>query len=501
MRYLLIIFCLCLFQIKVGAQSSFNVVDFGAIADGKTVNTAAMQKAIDAANKKGGIVVVPKGVFLTGSIYLKSNVELNLQEGAVLLGSTSLKDYQKGRWYALLLAKNEKNISLTGKGIIDGQGAALAADVLRLVQEGSIIDPLSHNRPDEKNRPQIIEFTSCDNIRIKDITLKNAACWVEVYNKCSNLTIDNLTVESTAYWNNDGMDIVDCDKVKISNCNINSADDGICLKSSDPKELCQNVEITNCKLRTSASALKFGTPSQGGFKNIVARGLYVYDNYRTAIALEMVDGGVLQDIRITDVIAKNSGGALFIRLGQRKKEKDPGVVKNVYIGNIKAEVPLSKPDSGYAFEGHYKKGPHNAFPSVIAGLPGFTIDDITLENIEIDFSGASGKEIAVLGLDKLKDIPEKEGDYPEYSMFGELPAWGFYIRHASGIKMKNVKLSYKEKDTRPAIVCDDVKGLDIDALTVKSMDELPVIYLNNVKKDNLTNIILPVKDKKAIIKN
>lgn len=222
---------------KTTDQEEFNILDYGAVADGNTLNTAAIQRAIDSAYKsKNGRVIIPQGKFLSGSLILKSNVELHLQEKAVLLGTTDPSAYKKiNRWVALILADGERNISITGKGIIDGQGREIALNIDSLYYVGEL-DPKHYNkrrkRPNENVRPQSIEMVQCSNVKISGITIKDAASWVQSYELCNNVIIDSITVDSDAYWNNDGIDIIDSRNVSITNCFVNSADDGICLKSS-----------------------------------------------------------------------------------------------------------------------------------------------------------------------------------------------------------------------------------------------------------------------------
>ena len=456
------------------AQKS--IVDFGAIADGKTLNTTAIQSAIDNCFAKGGgKVIVPKGVFLTGTIVLKTGVNLHFTEGAILLGSSRREDYQKNDWFALILAKNQKNIKITGKGIIDGQGKLLAEDVTRLWKAGVLKNVKPHNRPDENHRPQIIEMTDCQGITIENVTIKNAACWVQTYHNCKNLTLNKVRVESTAYWNNDGIDIVDCQKVRIKNCFINSADDGICLKSQGIKKRCEDIKIERCTIRSSASAFKIGTASYGGFKRIRVKNLYIYDTYRSAIALECVDGGILEDVKIKNITAKNTGNALFIRLGNRHGN-NTSVVKNIFIKHLTAEIPQNKPDKGYDTEGPPADSVSNLLPSSIVGLPNNLIKNVHLKHINITFYGG-GKSLNV-GRDSVQNplsspldnplnnvlkivkntvqkVPELPKEYPEFSMFGELPAWGFYVRHTEGVHFTHIKLRLIEKDYREPIVLDD----------------------------------------------
>jgi polygalacturonase len=482
----------------------FNIKDYGAVADGRTMNTIAIQKAIDAATAKGGgKVVVPQGTFLTGTIRLKTGVELFLDKDAVLLGSTNLSDYEKNdRWYAMVLADKQNNIGITGYGTIDGQGKELAKNVIRLVKNGAIVDPLILNRPNESFRPQLIEIQHSTKVKVQHVTLKNAACWVETYNLCTDLVIDSINVQSTAFWNNDGIDIVDCKNVTVKNCNINAADDGICLKSSDPTSACDGFEITNCKIRSSASAIKFGTASLGGFRNIKIDGMEIYDTYRNALSLEIVDGGTMENVNISNINARNTGGAIFIRLGHRKTDVKPGIVRNIHISNVNVEIPKGKPDVGYDIAGPPEEDiyPHNLLPMEVVGLPSYDVQDVTLENINVTFGGGADKTHAYVSLDSLASIPERETSYPEFSMFGELPAWGLFARHASGLHLKNVTIKYKEMDFRPAVVLDDVKGVNFNGLNIPTANAVPVIVLKGVSNELITNLKTPFGSKKSIVK-
>ncbi|MFP5042901.1 glycosyl hydrolase family 28 protein [Parasediminibacterium sp. JCM 36343] len=493
LHFKILLVCLVL-HVFAKSQPIINIVKLGAVGDGTTLNTLIIQKAVDSATKiKGGAIVqVPAGTFLTGGINLKSNVELRIEQNGMLLGSTNFFDYTKNRWYALVYAKNQKNISITGQGIMDGQGTILANNIDTLIQKGTLTDPnyATKHRPDESLRPQLIEFISCSTVKVHKITLKNSSCWVEAYNKCTNLTIDSITVNSTAYWNNDGMDITDCNTVTIANNYINSADDGICLKSSDSLSFCQNVTVTNCTVRSSATAFKLGSPSVGGFKNIIVNGLTVFDTYRTAIGLEMVDGGLMDGVNISNVKATTTDGALFIRLGFRNSAVLPGIIRNITIKNVSVDVPLTKPDAGYPYEGPNVPGNHNAFPSSITGLAGYPAQGITLDNIQVNSSGGGDSTIAKITLDNLGNVPEKELVYPEFSMFGELPAWGLYARHAKGLTIKNCKFSYKQNDFRPAIVLDDVSSYNFSSDSITSYQKTPIVFQHDVLNDTL-NIVLP----------
>jgi polygalacturonase len=453
------------------AGPSFVITAFGAKGDGKTMNTRAIQRAVDAAAAAGGgVVVVPSGRFLTGVITLRSGVELHLMASGVLLGTTRRSDYGGERCSALLEADGQQNIAITGSGTIDGQGREVVEDVFRMLRAGTLQDPewqtenpWHQKRPNERNRPGIIHFVHCTDVRLDSVLIKDAACWVQTYVECVRLTMTNVRVQSTAYWNNDGIDVVDCKDVRIAGCTVNADDDGICLKSSNPASRCERVLIEHCDVRSSASGIKFGTASFGGFKDITIKDVTLHDTYRSALALESVDGGVLENVLVERVRAANTGNALFIRLGHRNQKAPPGIVRHVTIKDLTVEVPAGKPDKGYEMEGpEMGFAPHNPFPSSIVGLPGHPVEDVVLDNVKIIYRSTEDRSLGRYGLDSLAFIPEKESDYPEYSMFGELPAWGLYVRHVDGLQLRQVVLTHEAPRFRRTMVFDDVKGLSLD---------------------------------------
>ncbi|MFD2572685.1 glycoside hydrolase family 28 protein [Spirosoma soli] len=497
---------LFLFGLSLLSSSSFgqatptSILSYGAKADGKTNNAAAIQRAIDdVSTKGGGRVSIPNGVFLTGQLVLKSGVDLHLADNAILLGSPNRLDYTNQVAMGFIVARNQQNVSITGRGVIDGQGRLVVQDLLRLLRAGKLQDnEYKQKRPTGENRPMLIELINCQNVRVTGITAKDAANWVTSYRKCTNLTIDSVRVESTAYWNNDGIDLVDCKDVTITNCIINATDDGICLKSEDPGSRCENISVAHCTIRSSASAFKLGTGSYGGFKHITVRDLTVYDTFRSAIALECVDGGLLEDIDIRNVKATNTGNAIFIRLGHRRPNGPVSQVRNIRIANVEVEVPQGKPDIGYPIEGPPIKEPHNLIPASITGLPDHPVQQVVLENISIVYGGGGQKKIAHVSIDSLATVPERPTGYPEFSMFGELPAWGFYVRHAEGVQFKNVQLRYESNDFRPACVFDDVKTLVLDNLQIPQATSLPSVVLHNVPAPSLKNVQLPAAQEQAV---
>lgn len=494
---LITIILISIFTIKLSAKSGksdkkvdFSIKSFGAVGDGKTMNTTAIQSAIDELAKSGGgKLIIPEGRFLTGSIILKSGIELHLQKNAVLLGSSNPNDYQKlSHKKALILAENQSDLKISGSGEIDGQGRKLALHSDSLYYVGQV-DPKYYNqrrkRPEEIYRPVIIEMTGCVNVQIKGISIKNGSSWVQSYDKCRDMVFDSLKVISDAYWNNDGFDISDCKNVRVTNCFVNSADDGICLKSGDKNDWNESIYIANCTVRSSANAVKFGTGSTGGFKNVIIENIKVYDTFRSAIALETVDGGILENVTVNNIVATNTGNGIFIRLGHRNTDERYGTLRNVSIKNVKVEIPFDRPDKNYDLRGPDLPFFHNPFPCSITGIEGYYVENVSLENIEITYPGRGNDGLAILPIYRLKDVPEQIAEYPEFSMFGELPAWAFYIRHVKGLSLKNVSVKAEAKDYRPAFVFDDVTYLNMDKIQITEDDNDPQFILRDISEATL----------------
>ena len=416
---------------------------FGIQSNGQTLNTTSIQAAIDFIHDNGGgRLVFSVGRYVTGSIYLKSNVTLHLKEGAILVGSTNPYDYEYAEnWTAMIFAIDQDSIGITGNGIIDGRGYEVATNLVNLIHKGVVIDPrFSNDRPYARIRPQNIYMKRCRYIQIKGVSINNPASWNQQYDLCSHLLIDKISVNSKNYWNNDGLDIVNCDSVVISNSYFDASDDAICLKSHNRTIPCKDILIYNNRIRSSASAIKFGTYSHCGYKNITILKNTVFDTYRSAITFSMLDVGVIENILVDSLEALNTGNALFIRIGERRKGQI-GSMKNIHIRNVTVNVPAEKADRGYMYEGPIEDQPRNISPAVIVGHPEQPIENLTLENIEINYPGDANPNYANVPLESLDSIPELLAKYPEYSMFKELPAWGFYVRHAQQIHFKNVRLN------------------------------------------------------------
>ena len=448
---------LCLFTTAsvFGAENIYDVRDYGAKPDGKTLSTKSIQKAIDECAKQGGgTVYFPPGTFLSGTIYMKSNVTLRLDSGSTLLGSKNLKDYpptvQAFRSYtdnytdkSLIYGEKLQHIAITGNGTIDGQGAAFKGPY--------------------KVRPYMIRIIQCQNVLVKDVTIRNSPMWVQHYMACDDVRLDGITVRSHVNGNNDGIDIDSCHRVIISNCNVDSQDDAIVLKSTSARS-CRNVTVSNCVLRSTCNGLKMGTESNGGFHNIVITGCSIYDTHLAGIALEIVDGGTMDRVVVSNISMNGVGAPIFLRLGNRarpfKKDMEKpkiGVMRNITISNIEATGA-------------------NPTGCAISGLPGYPIENLTISNARLSFAGGGTKK------DAARAVPEKPTAYPEYSMFGRLPAYGLYCRHVKGLKLRNIQLQLDKSDRRHALVAEDCENLSIDDLDAPfSQDADAIIRLTDIK--------------------
>ena len=478
-----------LMALQAGAKD-YRAVDFGAKPDGQTLNTYILQSAIDYISiNGGGRLILDGGEFVSGSIYLKTGVTLHIEEGSTLLGSLNTWDYirdPQAGWMALILAVNQKDIGITGKGAIDGRGFLVGNRAVETVHLGLIDDKLGLDRVEAPFRPENIHFYRCENIVIRDISINNPACWNQQYDQCRNLLIEGAKADSKCYWNNDGLDVVDCSDVIIRDCDFDASDDVFCFKSHVPYGVSENVLVENCRGRSSANGIKFGTVTRGTFRNFTFRNIEIYDTYRSAITIASVDGSTIENITVDGLRSINTGNPIFLRTGSRNGGKAP-CLRNIVIRNMYAEVPFDKPDAGYMYEGPVEDLPRNICPSGIQGIPDIRIENLLLENIEIHYPGKADPKYAFRGTSKaeLEAIPELEKSYPEYSNWKELPAWGFYIRHADNVTFRNVKLVVEDEDYRPAIVADVVNGLNLEAVSIDQASAprgKKQIVTNNVRK-------------------
>jgi type 1 glutamine amidotransferase len=426
-----------------------NVKEHGAIGDGQALDTDAIQKAIDAcASAGGGTVVVPKGQFLVGTVLLKDNVTLHVDEGAELRGTTDLSKYKNvdpfkdglgaDVGYAMLAAVDAKNVGISGNGTIHGNGKAVAA-AKGFKGEGWGF------------RPMLLRVVRCENVNVRGVTFRDSASWTTNYFRCRNVTIDGVTIDSHVAPHNDGINIDSCEDFTIRDCDVDSGDDALVLKSTSP-EPCGNITATGLRLKSRQGAIKLGTESYGGFEHIRVSNCQIRDTNNGGIKVLCVDGGTLRDVVIENVTMDNIRTPIFVRLGARLKSFRPGVgprknageMVDVTIRNVKAKAAADAqlmPPSGV----------------FVTGIPDHPIRNLTLENIEIDLAGGGTAEHARAVVDQKPDT------YPEINRFGpRLPAFGIFARHVDGLSVRGLTLTVQSPDLRPAVVCQDVKRLALD---------------------------------------
>jgi len=397
---------------------------YGAAGDGKTYDTIAIQKAIDACAGTGGSVLLSKGTFLTAQLRLKGGMTFYVGRDAVLLGGTRAEDYPilvpedtRGTVaYAIrrsvLYADKVEGLILDGGGVIDGQGKFVKMD--------------GH----ESERPSLLRIFHGANIAVRNLTFRNPRMWTQVYDHCSRLTIENVQVFAPPVCENlDGMDICDCSDVLIRNCRVESEDDGICLKSHGLKGL-SNITIRNNTIRSfHANAIKIGTASRGPIENI-----RILDNTVTGaryggLCIESVDGSAVRNVIVRGLDLYRTAQPIFIRLGKRSRA--PGSIDEVVLENIRVLAT------------HGQTAPS----CTIAGISTAAIGAIRLENLYVEMPG---------GRRSVPDRPpERDADYPQSNIFGDTPAYGFYVRYARGIVFKNVSIGFLKPDVRPWLVSAD----------------------------------------------
>ena len=342
---------------------------------------------------------------------------------------------------SLIYGEQLEHITLQGRGEIDGQGVAF---------KGSY-----------KVRPYLVRLIGCRDVLVRDVTLRDSPMWVQHYLACDEVHIEGITVVSRCNHNNDGIDIDGCQRVRIANCDIWSGDDAIVLKSTLNRP-CKHVVIGNRVLSSRCNAFKLGTESNGGFEDIVLSNCAIYDTQLAGIALEMVDGGTLDGVNVSSVTMDNVRCPVFIRLGNRARPFEAGAappgmgrLRNVSLSDIQAAGA-------------------DATGCALAGLPGHPIENVSLSNVRISFAGGETEA------DSRKAIPEKPEAYPEYAMFGPLPAFGFYCRHGRNVRFDRVEVGSIAPDSRPSLVCDDVDGLRVSAWSALS-GASPALQLENVR--------------------
>jgi len=504
------------------AAAAFDVRSFGAVADGATIDSPAIDKAIAAAAAAGGgTVVFPSGTYACYSIHLKSHVALYLDSGAVLLAAEPPKDLSAGydapepnstwdpyedfghsHWHnSLIWGENLEDISITGPGRIYGRGLSRGSGRRDLLPEErasgakpdlsvpmdpvrAALKPGPFGYPNSKDTlpagvgNKAIALKNCHNVIFRDFTLQHGGHFAILAMAVDNWTVDNLKIDT----NRDGIDFDCCQNVRVSNCTVNSPyDDGICPKSSlglgYPRPT-ENITITNCQVsgydegtllnntrkrsvhygHGPTGRIKYGTESNGGFRNVTIFNC-VFE-YSRGLALESVDGGLMEDITITNLAMQDiCNTPIYIRLGARQRAPEGtklGTARRIRIDNVVAHNVAA--ESGILIE----------------GLPDHPIEDLSLSNIFIDYAGGGTKKQGQRG------VPENEKDYPEPYRVGTMPAWGLWARHVKNFALDRVEFRSAQADQRPVLILEDVADARLEQMRLPSAGDAPAIVLSQV---------------------
>jgi polygalacturonase len=485
------------------ATGIFDVRKYGATGDGKTVDTPAVNRAIEAAAAAGGgVVVFPAGTYLCFSTHLKSYVHLHLEQGSAILAADSplpgqatgynsgvydaaepntewdsYQDYGHNHWHnSLLWGEEIHDFSITGTGLIYGKGLSFGAG--RMARGNYPI--YKAEQPGVGNKA--IALKNCRNVLLRDFSILKGGHFGLLLTGVDNLTIDNLKIDT----DRDGMDIDCCQNVRVSNCTVNSPwDDGICPKSSYAlgySRATRNVTITNCwvtgyyelgsvldgtfkKFAPDARGvgrtgrIKCGTESNGGFINITISNC-VFEGC-LGYALESEDGALLEDVTITNTTMRDLySGPIFMRLGSRlrgpKDTTKVGTMKRILISNLECYNAPQR------------------ISSILSGIPGYSIEDVKLSNIYIETAGGATADDAKV------QPPEFEAKYPDPGMFGPMPSSGFFLRHVRNLEMSHVEIANATPDARPAFYLTDVERADFFAITAPRNAD-GAFALHNVK--------------------
>jgi polygalacturonase len=445
-RILLLLQCVAV-GTCVRAQT-YSVRDFG--ATGGENDTEAIQRAIDAVGETGGTLIFPSDTFRTGMIELRSDMEIKLQAGAVWEAIPDLELYPEMSFStadlkneggfimtrrAFLLGRELVNFSLSGPGKIHPNGGAHDAFPF-------------HERNGAK-RPYGLYFTDCRFLKITDIQLENSAFWMLRVYRSDDVTLRGIHLYNHAKSNNDGIDIVDCHRVTVCDCVIDSSDDALCLKSEGPRG-CKDIVITNCIVSSTASYIKFGTACFGGFErvavsNCVLRTSRTPENIHAleidqgiaGLALMSPDGGVMRQISFSNIVMYGMKCPIFVRLGNRHRVTHaeyadlpitPGVAEDISFSGIRA----------------YGVG---ELPIIVSGYPGHPVRRVTFTDLDIHYARPVGEGSVTA------DFAGNDAGYPVAIMFGtDLPAYGAFLRYAEGVHFDNVNLVPAEGEARPALV-------------------------------------------------
>jgi polygalacturonase len=488
----------------------YDIKDYGAVGDGKVLDTKAIQTAIDTCSKTGGgEVAMRNGTFLSGTIFIKNNVTLKVEASAKLLASGNLEDYaprgtiEPQRYpepqmdHCFIYAENAKNIGICGRGEINGNGGKF---------------PNRNKKYKYEYRPMLIRFFNCQYIQVKDVKLRDPAAWTSAFLDCSDIWVRGVDIEALIKGNGDGLDFDSCQNIVISDCKIVGTDDTICLQNSKPDRICKNVVITNCILKSACACIRFGYMSAGNIKDVVVSNCILYDTFREGIKIQSCEGADIENISFDNIVMRDVGRPIVLHLNRgivspvyykAQKEPEDGGFRNVSFSNIQIVNGLEIEEP--ILHGHNReivvRAPwYNGI--FINAKDGSYIEDVSIRNLSYRLIGGVKKQQARFEEYPPMDYavqcasPLKYGKIAFYN-----PAYFLYSRNVKGLTLENINIELIKADERPAMVFDEISDLEIIGLKLnadKSGDDL--IYMRNVNDALLERVKTSGKKKNLIRK-
>ena len=447
----------------------YDIRDHGAVGDGKTLNTEAIQLAIDACHADGGgRVMVQGGVFLTGGIQLRSNVVLHVAAGTTLLGSGRIRDYGRAiqtlDWHerldisfpgqCLIYAEDAENVAIEGHGVIDGQGGKKRR--------------MFPNRDDPRfRRPMLVRFQNCRRISLRDIMLRDPACFATFFVHSRDILIDGVTIRSRSTNSGDGLDFDGSQNVRIANCDLDCGDDAISPKTFHPDWPNRNFTITNCRLSSEWAAVRIGPESRADMRQFAISNC-VFENCRDGFKIQSCEGAMMEDMVFSNIVMRDVNRPMFITLNRFSMSRHeiscrPPVkgLRNLLFTNIRAVAR-----QGAAAD------PFDQPCLAVVGLPGHFVENVTFANMSLTFPGGGTAEQAA-GID-VKELFDFNTLWPEaMHSGGVLPCSNMYLRHVRGIRLNNVRMAVAKPDARPFIAGDDLEEVDLGDIVGTASGRVP----------------------------
>lgn len=440
MKNFLLIICLS-FSIQIVAKD-YNVLNYGAKGDGVSLDTKAVQNAIDLCSKEGGgkVIIPSSKTVVIGTIYLKDYVTLHIENGATLLGSSNYEDYttdtHKNTYKnephmdrCLIFARDAKSFAIEGYGTIDANGHS------------------KYFTKKKGGRPMMMRFLNCNNIKLKDVTLINPAAWTSAWLYCNDIVVNGIKIISRVNNNGDGLDFDGCTNVRVSNSSFDTSDDSICLQTSRPDKPCKNIVITNCVFTSKWAGMRIGLASRGDFESVTVSNCTFHDIQDSGLKIQMNEGGEMKNMVFNNLIMKNVPRPIFMTFCQQRAGVD-----------APQDMQPMKAMHGFIFSNIIADNSELDKNSAIfiTGMPEHYITDIQLNNIQFKVSGGGTKEDA--NKINLKEYTlETLGNWwPEFSKVGTLPTSGIYARHVDGLRINNFHLQTINEDHRKPVVFSDI---------------------------------------------